>query len=262
MARVYSQHTHHARNTHDAHHGDDSQRSERRRATATTSARPQAMLEQERAATTARVQLHAQPQHLDLKALRLAVHGWWLGNPLVYKPGVADLRAVARELAGAGAAGGTLVLSDTPDGSDGPASNGTKTLSDAEALPHDAVHAVLILRPTMPPMRMLLGTATAQAVAEVTQAVLGRPCAVRWRWQVVLRDGGRIALCLGRVSAEQDEDVALVDMRFALDRLWQAAQDDAGQVSPTLFARSDWREVFLARVLHTLDRRLRELHVT
>jgi len=43
------------------------------------------------------------PGRLDLKLLRLAVHGWWLGNPLVYKPGTADLGAVARELAGAGA---------------------------------------------------------------------------------------------------------------------------------------------------------------
>ena len=220
-------------------------------------------------------QLHAQPhpqprspsQPLDLKALRLAVHGWWLGNPLVYKPGVADLTAVARELAGAGAASGTLVLSDMPAGSGRPTAGGMGARSDAKAAPYDtvhAVHAVLILRPPMPRMplpRAPLGAATAQAIAGVAQTTLGQPCSVRWRWQVVLRDGGRIGSRLGRVSVEPDEDVALVDMRFALDGLRQAAQDAPGQGSGALFARPDWREVFLARVLHALDGHLRELRV-
>jgi hypothetical protein len=227
---------------------------------------------QERIATTAGVRLYAHPpfpfqsQPLDLKALRLAVHGWWLGNPLVYKPGVADLPAVARELAGTGATSGTLVLSDTPAGSGCPSDDGTSTLTDTEAISHDAihtihaVHAVLILRP--PPLpRTPLGAAAAQAVAEVAQATLGQTCTVRWRWQVVLGDGGRGASRLSRVSVEEDEDVALVDTRFALDRLWHAARDNGGKAPVTLFARSDWREVFLARVLHTLDGRLRESHV-
>lgn len=39
---------------------------------------------------------------LDLKALRIGLHGWWLGNPLVYKPGAVDPGAIARELASAG----------------------------------------------------------------------------------------------------------------------------------------------------------------
>ena len=247
------------------------------------------MLSLEQAATPADNHFHApsrsqpQPRPLNLKAMRLAVHGWWLGNPLVYKPGVADLIAVARELAGAGAASGTLVLSDTPAGSDRPASDrpasdrpasdGTGTLSDADATSHDAVHtdhaddtdytvhAVLILRPPMAMPRTPLGVAAAQSVAEVAQATLGRSCAVRWRWQVVLRDGSRGASRLCRVSVEQNVDAALVDMRLALGRLWQVAEDGAGQPSTALFARADWREVFLARVLHTLDGRLRVVHV-
>lgn len=194
--------------------------------------------------------------HLDLKALRLAVHGWWLGNPLVYKPGVADLTSVARELASAGAASGTLVLSDVPAGRDRDSAV-AGTILDAEAVPHDAVHAVLILRPPIPCTP--LGAAAAQTVAEVAQAALGRPCAVQRRWHVVLRDGGRVSSQLCQVSADEYEDVALVDVRLALGQLWHAAGDEAGQPAAVLFTRPDWREVFLARVLHALDGRLRAL---
>lgn len=235
--------------------GNDGERSAERRAAATATTRHQAMPLQERAAKMA-----AGPQHLDLKALRLAVHGWWLGNPLVYKPGTADLNAVARELAGAEAVSGTLVLSDAQPGDDHVGDTaGTASVGDAGTLRHDSVHAILILRPAI--SRAPLGAAATQAVAEVAQASLGRPCAVRWRWQVVLRDGGRVSSRLCRVSADEYEDVALVDLRLALGRLWQAAGDDTSQPAAALFARLDWREVFLARVLHALDGRLQALRV-
>jgi hypothetical protein len=243
----------------ECHNTDESDHSSRRRAVAAKIAPSQATSAHALAATTG----DGRPwsQHLDLKALRLAVHGWWLGNPLVYKPGVADIGAVARELARAGATSGTLVLSDTPAGGDHPASDDAETkaaaLLDAEAASHDSLHAVLILRPPMPGAS--LGAATAQAVAEVTQAALVRPCAVRWRWHVVLRERGQGSSRLCRVSAEQSEDVAFVDVRLDLRKLWQAALGDTGKPSATLVARSDWREVFLARVLHGLDGRLRAL---
>lgn len=178
---------------------------------------------------------------LNLKALRLATHGWLLGNPLVYKPGAADLCAVARELASAGVASGALVLSDTrPDSADR----------------HDLIHAVLILRPAIP--RAPLGMAAARSVAEVAQAALGRPCAVRRQWDVVLRgDGQSSTRRLCRVSVEQREDDTLVSLRFTLASLGAAGLANAQPAA--FFARPDWREVFLARTLHTLDNRLRAL---
>lgn len=197
-------------------------------------------------------------QHLDLKALRLAVHGWWLGSPLVYKPGAADLIAIARELAGAGAASGTLVLSDAPAAGDHPVSGDGGSTPDAKAIHHDSIHAVLILRPLR--SRSLLGSATAQAVADMAQTSLGRPCTVRRRWEIVLRDGPS-AQRFCRVSVSTYEDVALVNLRLALGRLRAAAGDGVGQPAAALFARPDWREVSLARVLHTLDGRLRAVCV-
>lgn len=195
----------------------------------------------------------ADPEHLDLKALRLAVHGWWLGNPLAYKPGAADLSAVARELAAAGAASGTLVLSDAPAcGDHDGAGNGPRV--DAAATHVSVVHAILILRPPMP--SAALGMAAAQSVAEVAQSALGRPCSIRWRWQVILRTDDCESRLLCRISVEEGKDVAFVDLRLALGSL-AAAGRDLDQPAPPLFARADWREVFLARVLHALDTRLR-----
>lgn len=245
---------------HDSNTGNDSNRPLGRRATTTTATHPQEMPAREPIATTAGTQISDQPQPMDLKALRLAVHGWWLGNPLVYKPGIADLMAVARELAGAGAASGTLVLSDVSAGSDRATSDSAGTLSGAEAIPHDSVqviHGILILRPPIP--RAALSTAVAETIAEVAQTTLGRPCSVRWRRQVVLREGGRVAVRLGRVSTEEYEGTVLVHMRLALGGLRQAAQNNTDQMAAALFARPDWREVFLARLLHALDGRLRAL---
>lgn len=244
MARTYS---------HDAHIAPD--------------ARPEAIVRREQAVTRSDAQRTAQPtsqiQRLDLKALRLAVHGWWLGNPLVYKPGAADLAGVARELAGSGVASGALVLDDTPVGSDhlvGPHMGGIGAIPDAAAVPNGEayqVHAILILRSPAVMAPTPVGMAAAQAIAEVAQGTLGRPCAVQGRWQVVLREGGAVALRLARVTVEQDEDVTLLKMRLSLGRLLRAAQDYVNQPSTALFARADWREVFLARALHTLDGRLR-----
>ncbi|MEO7003404.1 MAG: hypothetical protein ABI068_16425 [Ktedonobacterales bacterium] len=194
-------------------------------------------------------------KRLDLKALRLAVHGWWLGNPLVYKPGVANLTAVAHELAAAGAAAGTLVLSDGPADS---ASASAGAILNGKPIPHVSINAILILRPPLP--RSLLGSTAARAVADVAQAALGCPCAVQRRWEVVLHDVP-CAQHFCRVSAHRYEDVALLQLHLALDQLWTTAEDGAGPLASALFARPDWREVFLARVLHTLDGRLRAARV-
>ncbi len=271
MARTYGHHAHDIPDPQPPNAEEGRHRPMWGRATATTSTPPQAMPVQGRAATDPDAHFNTQPQRLDLKALRLAVHGWWLGNPLVYKPGVADLMAVSRELARAGAASGTCILSDVPAGSHRPTDDGAATKAgtvlDAEAVPHDAanadhtVHAILIVRPLMPMLSTTLGATAAQAVAEVAQTALGSPCAIRGRWRIGLRNRGRGASRLCRVSVVQEEDVALVDMLFSLGWLWQVARNDNGQVSAALFTRSDWREVFLARTLHVLDGRLRAVHV-
>ena len=177
---------------------------------------------------------------LNLKALRLATHGWNLGNPLIYKPAVSDLCAVARELANAGSPSGALALNDT------------QTVGDVQQ--HAEAHGVLILRLAAPSARV--GLLAARSVAEVAEAALGRACAVQGQWDVVLPTGDEqptYSLC--RVSVETREDVTLVELRFALDQLWAAAWQGA-QPATEFFARADWREVFLARTLHTLDGRL------
>jgi hypothetical protein len=177
---------------------------------------------------------------LNLKALRLATHGWNLGNPLIYKPAVSDLRAIARELANAGSPSGALALNDT------------QTVGDVQQ--HAEAHGVLILRPAAPPAQV--GLLAARCVAEVAEVALGRACAVQGQWDVVLPTGDEQStryLC--RVSVEAREDVTLVELRFALDQLWAAGWQVA-QPATEFFARADWREVFLARSLHTLDGRL------
>lgn len=187
---------------------------------------------------------------LDLKALRLAVHGWRLGNPLVYKPHATDLVAVARELASAGVASGALVLDDArqPDVSD-------PALASQAA--QDRAHGILILRAALTPE--WLGAAAARVVAEVARAALGRPCAVRRRWEVFLQDSEddqRHDQRLCRVDVEQaDGDAVLLGLRFDLGVIWTASQH-AALPARTLFTRPDWREVFLARALHALDDQL------
>ncbi len=176
---------------------------------------------------------------LNLKALRLATHGWNLGNPLIYKPAVTDLCAVARELASAGSPSGALVLNDT------------QTDADAE---HAEAHGVLILRAAAPSAQV--GLLAARSVAEVAEAALGRLCAVQEQWDVVLPAGDKqSAHDLCRVSVEDGEGATLVELRFAFDQLW-AAGWQGNQPVTQFFARADWREVFLARSLHTLDGRL------
>jgi|GEM_PF-1409779 hypothetical protein len=185
-------------------------------------------------------------KRLDLKALRLAVHGWWLGNPLVYKPDNADLDAYTRELASAGAASGTLILGDNIHG--------------AESVPasRDLVRAVLILRlPVSQLSAALLGETAARSVATVAHESIGCSCALEGQWDVVIRhDDALDTVC--HVSVDVREDGAFLSLQLAFAPLWTAGQRDGGTATP-LLERSDWREVLLARVLHTLDIRLKAL---
>ena len=210
--------------------------------------------------------------HLDLKALRMAVHGWWLGNPLVYKPGTPDLVAVARELAAAGAALGTIVVSDVPAASTmaGPAPAPVVQ----PATPPDRVDAVLILRPPLPLSGMILTRIALRAAAATAQTVLSPEsscsCAIRWPSEVVLSPAGdQPARQLCSVEVEEHAGAAYVRLRLALGTLLAAERDghsplDEGVQGATgagmrFFARPDWREVFLARVLHTLEGLLKEV---
>lgn len=196
---------------------------------------------------------------LDLKTLRMATHGWWLGATVVYKPGARDLAAIARELASAGLASGALIVDDTP------ASDPTASDARLAQLAHPtAVRAMLIVRDAPP--RAQLGMAAASAVAEALESALSRPCVIAWPWDVGLRagDSGDALTRLCRVTVEVDEaqDVAFVGLRFALARIWNARRAArAGGEAPDapLFANENWREIMLARALHALDVRLRAL---
>lgn len=187
------------------------------------------------------------PAHtrFDVKALRLATHGWLLGNPLVYKPGAADLAGIARELARAGSASGTLVLSDAGAAND---------VDGATA------QAILILR--LPMSQAALGSAAAEAIAAVVGEMFGYPCGVRasaGQWDVEMRNGASSRV-VAHVSALDDNGATLLGLCFGFDALWDARHDarhDAGgQPETPLLARPDWREVLLARALHALDMRL------
>lgn len=193
------------------------------------------------ASGAAHEQAHTAPiARLDHKALRLAVHGWRLGNPLVYKFGARDLCGVARELANTGVASGACIVDDAGDA--------------------DSAQVALILRPAAP--RALLGMAAACAVAEAVESALERVCIVTWPWDVALRDAWAPSrLCRVSVDVDDIQDVAFVRLRFALGRVWAAhrAASVAGAEPSPLFARTDWREVLLARGLHALDIRLSAL---
>lgn len=187
------------------------------------------------------------PAHtrFDVKALRLATHGWLLGNPLVYKSGAADLAGIARELARAGSASGTLVLGDAGAAND---------VDGATA------QAILILR--LPMSQAALGSAAAEAIAAVVGEMFGYPCGVRaiaGQWDVEMRNGASSRV-VAHVSALDDDGATLLGLRFGFDALWDARHDarhDAGgQPETPLLARPDWREVLLARALHALDMRL------
>lgn len=195
-----------------------------------------------------------QPQRrrMDLKALRLAVHGWWLGNPLVYKPGSTDLMAIARELADAGAASGALILDDA----DSATAQSGKVAWATPTGRSTALHAIVIVRTKLSPSA--LGAEAAHAIAQVAQDALGRPCSVHGRWEVVAGAAHGDPTRVGYTSIEAGDGVAFVDIRLMLAQLSLLAEASAGPGAPAgLLAREDWREVFLARVLHTLDGRLR-----
>ncbi len=179
---------------------------------------------------------------LDLKALRLAVHGWWLGNPLAYKPGAADPVASARELASAGAASGTLVLSD---------------LSDVNEDCREQVQAILILRLHASPEQ--LGETAAHSVAEVIEGAFGRPCVIQQRWEIAIHDRTPpLRVC--QIKVEAHDGVAFLDIRLDFGRLSAMEREQVSDgPAAALLARPDWREVLLARVLHALDVRLSSL---
>ena len=179
---------------------------------------------------------------LDLKALRIGLHGWWLGNPLVYKPGAADPGAIARELASAGAASGTLVLSNT---------------ADANEDCRDLMRAILILRLPEPPEQ--IGEAAAHSIAEVIEGAFGHPCVIHEQWEIALRSRTPpLRVC--QLEVEAHDGVDFLDIRLDLGRFSAMDQEQVSDgPAAALLARPDWREVLLARVLHALDVRLSSL---
>ena len=176
-------------------------------------------------------------RQFDVRAIRLATHGWLLGNPLVYKPGAADLDGIARQLARAGSASGTLVVGD----------------DEREEIPARP-QTILILR--APATEASPGQAAAAAIAGVARESLGCSCAIEGRWDVVTPIRGNAA-AVAQVSMSEESGAVLLGLRFAFAALWEAGCDDDGQPRAPLLARADWREVFLARALHALDIHLR-----
>ncbi|HET9109998.1 MAG TPA: hypothetical protein VFN78_04140, partial [Ktedonobacterales bacterium] len=137
--------------------------------------------------------------------------------------------------------------------------SGALVLDDLSGARAEVTRAVLIVRPAA--SASLLGMATACAVAEVAQNALGQACVVRWPWDVALSAVlPHQRLCHISVEVDEAADVAYISLRVAFGRLRAARHatsvTDEQPASP-LAGRADWREVTLARTLHTLDVRLR-----
>jgi hypothetical protein len=125
---------------------------------------------------------------LDLRLLRMGVHGWWLGNPLVYLAAGGSTTAYAAELADAGAREGTVVIAEHVDGSDTAAESARPLSADDYPL---VLTLILRARFAAPALLIAAVLAAAEALERVTGArtevrgasvylPAGRPiCAVR-----------------------------------------------------------------------------------
>lgn len=100
---------------------------------------------------------------LDAEALRAALRGLALGDPLIYLPAVGSTNTLAAELALGGAAEGTLITTDHQTAGRGRVGRVWK------ALPNQQLALSLILRPTFPPHYLVM--ASALAVAESIEAI-------------------------------------------------------------------------------------------
>jgi BirA family biotin operon repressor/biotin-[acetyl-CoA-carboxylase] ligase len=109
---------------------------------------------------------------LDLAALRAAIAGLRLGTPLIYAAALPSTNSYAAELARAGAAEGTLVITDDQTAGRGRIGRVWKSR------PGQHLALSLVLRPTFPPHFLVM--ASALAVAAAVEATTSLRAAIKW----------------------------------------------------------------------------------
>lgn len=109
---------------------------------------------------------------LDVAALTAGLAGCGLGQPLIFLPVVGSTNAHAVALARAGAAAGTLVMTDEQPEGRGRAGRIWRSL------PRQQVLASVILRPLFPPHFLVM--AAALAVAAAAEAATGVRPDIKW----------------------------------------------------------------------------------
>jgi BirA family transcriptional regulator, biotin operon repressor / biotin---[acetyl-CoA-carboxylase] ligase len=109
---------------------------------------------------------------LDADGLRARLAGLSLGTPLVYLPAIGSTNTYASELARAGAAEGTSVLTDDQTAGRG------RVGRTWRSLPHRQLLCSVLLRPSFPPHFLVM--AAALAVAETIEDTTGLRPDIKW----------------------------------------------------------------------------------
>lgn len=109
---------------------------------------------------------------LDLRLLRMGVHGWWLGNPLVYLAAGGSTTAYAAELAGAGAREGTVVIAEHEPH----AGDAVEDARPPSADEYPLVFTLILRAPFAPPVLLM---AALLAAADALERVTGTRAEVR-----------------------------------------------------------------------------------
>lgn len=185
---------------------------------------------------------------LDVAALRSLLGESQLGSPLVYLPAIPSTNTHASELARAGAAEGTLVMTDDQTAGRGRVGRVWK------AMPRQQLAMSLVLRPTFPPHFLVM--ASALAVTDAIAALTGGRPAIKWPNDVLL--GGR-KVC--GILIETSEGVAVLGMGVNVG----GALDDDPELAAratTLAAATGQavsRETLAAEIIRRLDARYASL---
>lgn len=189
-----------------------------------------------------------QGKPLDLAALEAALTGTLLGHPLRYYPSIGSTNTEAMALAKAGAAEGTLLLTDHQTAGRG------RIGRIWQSLPAQQLQFSLILRPTFPPHFLVM--ASALSVMEAIRAVAHLDAAIKWPNDVLIQ-GRKVAGIL--IEASGDSVVLGIGLNV---NSTLAGEPELAVRATTLADALGYplsREALAATLLTTLDRFYAEL---
>ncbi len=167
---------------------------------------------------------------LDLVALRIALHGWWFGQPVVPAPPGHSTEQYASALAEQGAHTGTVVVTAEPPE--------PVQAAQPQALADGCASVTLIIRPALPPW---LGAALAGVAALESVADAATGCTLHWPCMV---DDGTTWIFSGAVASFPA--YTLITLAANLPRI--NAWNQLDQPS-----RPDRGELLIARWLHRVE---------